>query len=468
MDAARAVLAGIIPGRNDRFLEAWSRLESVHFKSTELRNVFEILKRYFSTTGSVPSRRTFVDALKRYRSDTATAIYYSELWDQLEKETYEDDEFRWAIESLREQRAQQLTGEMLTNAFEALERGFKDEDGKEFKGHSDARKLLWQELAEIDRVGIEEHAPEGDIRMEMEDVHREYEDVKKGKGKSFVRTGIPTLDRDFGIHPSEMWLVCAYTGEGKSVLVTQMAWHAAVMEGKNVFFATAEMGRSQVRRRIIARHSKQPEFGLPEGLNSSAIKMGTLGEHEAKFFEVTDDLKNNPKYGRIWISQVPRAGSLGQVEARLRRAQSLWNVDLVVIDYLTLLRSDRQRKDPRAELNDILRETKAIATGFNSGKGVPIISPWPMSKDAWRRAQQSGRYEIADLGETSEAEKSSDLVLALLRLPEEPNEVKVQVLKNRDGDVPHPFVLKSDFKTSTLVEKQEATGIADMETMLRS
>ena len=60
------------------------------------------------------------------------------------------------------------------------------------------------------------------------------------------------------------------------MLATQTAWHAAFVQGRNVFFATSETVRAQVMRRMLARHSKLPQFEFPEGLDTTKIKNGTL------------------------------------------------------------------------------------------------------------------------------------------------------------------------------------------------
>lgn len=247
-----------------------------------------------------------------------------------------------------------------------------------------------------------------------------------------------------------------------SMLTTQIAWDAAVTQGKNVFFSTSETIRPQVRRRLLARHSRLPQFGLPRGLNSADLKNGTLSPEEEEVFEqVVDDFTTNPTYGKIHLAQVPRGATLGFLEARLNRQQQNWNIDLVVIDYLALLKPDRHRQTSREEFNDVLKDAKVMATAHDGGRGVPIISPWAMSQTAYKEALRTGEYQLANLAETSEAEKSPDQIWAMLRLPDAPNEVKMQSLKNRDGDTPSSFVLATDYRAAFLGQK-DSSGMASL------
>lgn len=231
----------------------------------------------------------------------------------------------------------------------------------------------------------------------------------------------------------------------------QTAWSAAVEQGKNVFFATSETVRATVRRRIVARHSRQPQFGLPKGLDSTDLKNGTLSVPQEKVLQaVLDDLKNNPAYGKLHIAQIPRGATLSYVEARMNRAASEYQVDLALCDYLALLKSDRKRNSEREEMNEILKDAKVFATSFQDGLGVPFISPWQIKQASFKDAQTTGAYGLASLADTSEAEKSSDQIITLLRQAEQQQQLSLQFLKMRDGDIPNAITLQTDFRNAYL------------------
>lgn len=455
MDHAKVILSGILPGRRDRLLHTLTVLEPEHFRNAEARNLFNMLVRYWDLGAGILPRSTLSDLLNRSNSaDASKVLLYEQLYDECAANTVEDHEFRYAIEAIKDLRSKQMTGEAITASMEILERGLEI-DREEFQGHRDARDYLYGELAKIDRLGNRESAPEGDMRDDADEVMAEYASRKEGTDTG-IMTGIPQIDNNTnGLQPSELVLVCAYTGQGKTQGVTQISWDACVQQGLNVFFATTETTRAQVRRRVISRHSRLPQFGIPEGLNSFDIKNGTLSPAmEQKFNEVVTDLSTNPNYGRLYISQIPRGGSLGAVEARLNRQNSMWNVDLVVIDYLALLQPRRSRQSEREELNDVLKSAKVLAATFDGGRGVPVVSPWQMSRAAYTDALRTGEYSLASLADTAEAERSADLLISLLRHPDARHEARGQILKNRDGDTPPSFLMEIDYRTSYFGPKQ--------------
>lgn len=452
------VLAAIIPDRRDLLLFALQHLEPEHFRSAVERNLWVLIGRYFDKAGDVMPRHSLADSLSRGRIDEAKQLLYDETYVALAALEVHDHEFRWAVEALKEDRAELMTGEVITTAFEILERG-AEVSGERLEGHHKAREYLYGELGAIDRMNHAEAAPEGDMRHEASDQLAEYAERKSGKSITGVYSGIPTLDaKTGGFQNGELALICAYTGQGKSQLCSQFAWDVAVNQGKNVFFGTSETVRRQVRRRITARHSRLPQFEFPGGLNIRDIRDGTLSERGEEVFQaVVWDLKNNPVYGSIYIAQIPRGATLGFLEARLRRQADQWDVHLALFDYLALLKPDRKRDNRREELNDIMQDAKVLATSFYNGKGIPFVSPWQMSQTAWRDAMKAGSYGLANLADTSEAEKSSDQILAIMRDEESPYMAKLQLLKNRDGESLAPFEVNVDYKNAYFGESTEAS-----------
>lgn len=459
MDHAKVVLGGIIPGRRDRLMVAMQQLEEEHFRQDAERVMFVLLDKFHNITADVMGQKHLQDLLKRKDVEVTKQVLYEELYLEVEAMEVSDADFRYAIEALKDVRSRQLTGEAITTSFEILENGAEVE-GRDLKGHDEARAYLYQELGRIDRLGLKETAPEGFMRREAAEMMQEYADKKsKPLSAQGIFTGVPAIDSiTAGYQPGELILYCGYTGTGKSMFAVQTAWYAAIKQGKNVFLATTETIRPVVRRRILSRHSREPQFGIPGGLNSRDLKNASLTpETEKKMQEVIADFKENPTYGDIFIAQVPRGATLGFLESRLIRQQANWHIDLVIMDYLALLKPDSSYRDSRvAMFSDLLIEAKQIAVTFDQGRGIPLISPWAMQQGAYKEALKVGEYSLASLSDTSEAEKSADQIMSMLKLDNPPNELKMQFLKNRDGETPPPFTLKSDFKTAYFGEIRDA------------
>lgn len=459
IDHQKAILGGIIPDRRDRLQFMLNQLLPDHFR-VEYKTLYTLLERYYNMTGAIFSREVLSDLLTRNKVESSKKILYEEIFDELHELTVQEDEFRYAVDAIKDVRSEQLTGEAIVEAMEVLQSG-KQVKKQFLKGHKDARDIIYDKFMHIDRLG-QQAAPEGDIRAEAADMRAEYAARKSGKLSAGIPIGLDVIDNTtLGFQNGELIFIAAYTGEGKTTLCSQIAWYASVILGKNVFFATSETIRSQVRRKILSRHSRQPQFELPEGLNSQEIKSAKLiPEQEAVYDRVIEDMTTNPQYGKLHIAQVPRGATLGYIEARISRQEQNAPVDLVIVDYLALIKPEHHRQSKREELNDLIQDAKVMAATHADGRGVPLISPWAMSQSAWREAVKSGEYSLANLADTSEAEKSADVILSLLRFPDTPRELKLQFLKSRDSATPPPAILDIDYRTSYVSVRVGASQVS--------
>jgi len=196
-------------------------------------------------------------------------------------------------------------------------------------------------------------------------------------------------------------------------------------------------------------------FELEKGINSRNLKRGRgylTPEEEAKFPDIVNDYTSNPNYGKLVIVQVPRGATISTCEGKLMRYQREFQVDLAVIDYLALLKPDRRFSSRREELAATIQEAKQMATTFDDGRGIPVISPWQTSRDSWKEAQTVGYYNSSALAETAEATSSSDVVITILEPKENESryaELKAQVVKHRDGEKSLGIDLVVDYATSS-------------------
>lgn len=452
---ADIVLSAIIPDRRDLLEKAQRRISENHFPEQLQVSFFLMLSRYSDHTGGAILPRHYLDDALSDRAGGAQALLYMEAYDKYAETSIPDSDFAWSLEQLRELAAAKATGDALTESMEILRTG-KTLGQETLQGHHDARGRILESFQAIDRELNMQDAPEGDMREEGSDMLADYAERKllREQGLSDgIMFGIPSIDQKVGgMQAGELILTAAYSSHGKTTLATQTAWHAAVEQGKNVVFLTTETLRPQVRRKILARHSKQPQFELPEGLNTRDLKAGTLSDTlETKLQEVVSDLTRNPAYGRIYIAQVSRSATIASIEQLLYRIQRKFNIDFVVMDYLALLMSDRRRQTNREELSNIVKEAKLLAVSFDDARGIPFMSPWQMSRAALDSAQTLGMYTGNHLSETAEAMNSADIVISLLAPidnSDRETDVMMQVLKNRDGETANEITVRVDYATS--------------------
>lgn len=467
-DHGRVILSAIIPDNRDLLDEALRYLVPEHFVDSTLRMIYVLLERYVETTRAILPKHVLVDVLQRKGRDVGTVALVGEVYDSLAVTQVAESDFRWSLEQIRELAAERETERALTESMEILRRGATDEHGERVQGHQDARGHVLSKFALIDRELAMQDAPEGNIRDEASEMLADYAARKEAKISGHtggVLFGVPSLDAKIGgLQPGELDLLVGYSASGKTSLACgQLAWSAAVEQGLNVVIATTETLRVQVRRKILARHSRLPKFGLENGLNSRHIKDGSLEPDEERVLrEVIADFSTG-NYGKLYIAQVPRGAGISTLEARLLRVRRQFPVDLLVIDYLALLRSERRRESDREELGSIIKAAKQLATTFDDGRGVPVISPWQVNRSSKEAAAKAGMYTTAALAETAEATNSSDVIVSLLE-PEDNTsrfaDLRAQVLKNRDGETHNSIPLMVDYATSMFRDKQEVQAAA--------
>lgn len=466
-DHCEVVLAAIIPDRRDLLDKAMLRLSETHFPDLTYKNIFTMIRRVYEVNGSVMTAMALQDLLRKSKADPGKAAAYLETYRLLSERHVDDADFRWSMHELQELAAGRATQEAMVQAMEILTKGATGEKGEELYGAQDARTHILSKFAEIDRdLGMQE-SPEGDMRVETDDILKLYLEAKQRGGKSGLVSGVPALDnKSGGIDPGEMALVVGYTGTGKSQFCVQFMHNNATKEGKNVVYLTTETLRPQVRTRLVARHSMESQFELPGGLNSRDLSRGTLSaEEEEKLQEVLHDIDKNPNYGKMYIVQLPRGATMTTIESRLIAIQRKFNVDLAIVDYFALLKSVVRRSTIREELSSIIKEAKQLATTFDDGRGVPILSPWQVSRTEWAKAQEEGYYTLNALAETAEASNTPDLIVSLLEPPacdERKVAMKAQVLKNRSGEAANNIQLYLDRATSYFSEDNASSQLDDL------
>ena len=330
--------------------------------------------------------------------------------------------------------------------------------GKEtLQGYRDSRSYLLRNLADLDHheVGA---LPSTEIRGSAPDFLKEYADSKRKKEFGTL-SGFREIDNlTRGIAHGELWIFCGFTGEGKSKFLINFSYSSCVKYGKNVVFITLEMPYRQVRRNIITRHCCHPRFSRPGGLPYSSIKHGELEAEDEKLLnEVVDDFANNPVYGKFQVVQVSRSESLAGIREKLTYLRSRFSIDLVALDYASLLSASGNRSKRQDEIVEVVEELKAMALTFNGGEGLPMLSANQISRDARNEAEKLGKYGKMYAAETSAIEKNADLLGWLLRTEamEANHEVKMGITKYRDGETLAEFSLMEYYSSSLLANLED-------------
>jgi replicative DNA helicase len=236
-------------------------------------------------------------------------------------------------------------------------------------------------------------------------LHKAIEEIQSRKDKKDGLTGIPSgfsaLDRvTSGWQPSDLVIIAARPGMGKTAFVVSALRNAAIDFGHGVAIFSLEMSSVQLVNRLISAEAE---------LESEKIKRGDLADYEwEQIVHKTSKLSEAP----IFIDDTP-ALSILELRAKCRRLVAQHNVKLIIIDYLQLMSGDSSGKgggNREQEIASISRALKGIAKELN----VPVLALSQLSRAVETRGGDK-RPQLSDLRESGSIEQDADMVMFLYR-----------------------------------------------------
>ena len=217
---------------------------------------------------------------------------------------------------------------------------------------------------------------------------------------SGISTGFEKLDRlTSGWQPSDLIIVAARPGMGKTALALSMARNISVQKKIPVAFFSLEMSSVQLITRLISAET---------GLSSDKLRTGKLAQHEWQQLNVkVSDLESAPLY-----IDDSAALTIFELRAKARRLASAHDIKLIVIDYLQLMNlgSSNKAGNREQEISTISRNLKALAKELN----IPVIALSQLSRAVETRGGTK-RPILSDLRESGAIEQDADIVSFLYR-----------------------------------------------------
>jgi len=255
--------------------------------------------------------------------------------------------------------------------------------------------LAYKEAEEVDEVvdqaeqvlfGVSERRLTRDL-VPIDRVIREYYDrieyLYQHRGEPIgVLTGFIDLDRLLGgMQRSDLLIVAGRPGMGKTALLLTMARTAAKKFNQRVALFSLEMAREQVVQRLVSAET---------GIDSRRLRLGELEEDEWPLFvQATGMLAELP----IFIDDTPSISAL-QLRTKARRLHAEYGLDLVVVDYLQLMRGDFRAENRVQEISSISRALKGLARELN----VPVLAASQLSRAV--ESRQDKHPILSDLRES--------------------------------------------------------------------
>jgi replicative DNA helicase len=243
-------------------------------------------------------------------------------------------------------------------------------------------------------------------------VHQAEKAFTTPGGVSGLPTGLRDLDnKTGGLHPSDLLIIAGRPGMGKTALATKIAFGAAksvlrsareadpnaVPKGGVALFSL-EMSADQLATRLLAEESR---------ISGDRIRRGEISQRDFdRFLEVSRELASLP----LHIDDTP-AISISALRTRCRRLQRTKGLDLIVVDYLQLMRpAAGTRPESRVlEISMITQGLKALAKELS----VPVIALSQLSRAV--ESREDKRPQLSDLRESGSIEQDADVVMFVYR-----------------------------------------------------
>ncbi len=268
-----------------------------------------------------------------------------------------------------------------------------------------------QALYALAEQGSTERGFQSFLRAVTDAVNMANAAYQREGGLAGVSTGLIDMDKKLGgLHKSDLLILAGRPSMGKTSLATNIAFNVAkaykkgrlpdgsegAVDGGVVGFFSLEMSAEQLAARILSEASEVP---------SEQIRRGDMTEGEfRRFVDAAKALESCPLY----IDDTP-AIPIAQLAARARRLKRTHGLDVLMVDYLQLVRGSGRSENRVNEISEITMGLKAIAKELN----IPVIALSQLSRQVENREDK--RPQLSDLRESGSIEQDADVVMFVFR-----------------------------------------------------
>jgi replicative DNA helicase len=240
-------------------------------------------------------------------------------------------------------------------------------------------------------------------------------------------TGVPTGYIDFdmktaGLQPSDLIIVAGRPSMGKSAFALGVAEYAGVIEKVPTALFSLEMSKEQLVQRMLCAHAK---------VDAHKVRTGYLATSDwPRLTAAAGKLSDAP----IFIDDTPGISAM-ELRTKARRLKAQQDIQLLILDYLQLMRGASNMESRQQEISDISRALKALARELH----IPIIAISQLSRAV--EARSDHRPQLSDLRESGAIEQDADVVVLILReeyyKPTSDNQgiAEIIIAKQRNGPV---------------------------------
>jgi len=401
-EAEESVLGALLLDR-DAIISVAEFLESDHFYIDKHREIYESILKLFEERSPIDVL-TVSEALRKKKSlkRTGGSGYLTELVNRVPTAAHVEH----YAKIVKDQALKRSLMTVASRLFDAsLDEG------------TSADELM--DKAETEVYGLTQRHVVGSftsVKKTLADSFDRLDELHKaGSGMRGVPTGFADLDNMLaGFQKSNLVILAARPGMGKTTLALNIAQNLAVKEERPVGMFSLEMSKEELVDRLLVSQAD---------IDAWRLKTGKLSEDDfTKLSEAMGQLAE----AKLYIDDTP-AMSILEMRTKARRLQVDTGVELIIVDYLQLARS-RNLENRVQEVSEISQGLKNLARELK----IPVLAISQLSRAVEQRG--SKRPQLADLRESGSIEQDADVVMFLYREDEEKiEEIFLDIAKHRNG-----------------------------------
>ena len=417
VDAEQGVLGSMLISPRETIAECVEKINEEYFYVPAHRTIYNVLVELWNA-GQAIDLITFTQVLRdRHVLDSiGGAAFVTSLFTFVPTAA----NVQYYLEIVRDK---YILREIISASTESVRRAYEEQD--------EVNNLLDEVEQRIFAVGEDRFkgqvlSMKDQVMEAIESIEKLYE--RKG-GITGISTGFLEFDRmTSGLHPSEMIVIAARPSMGKTALAMNIAEHVGINEKLPVGVFSLEMSGQQLVQRLLCSRAR---------VNLQKVRDGFLGERD---FPSLTAAASKLAEAKIFIDDSASLSIL-ELRAKARRLKAQQDVQVLIVDYLQLLRSTSRRAQDNRQLE--ISEISAGLKGLAKELKIPIIVVAQLNRQPEQRL--GGKPRLSDLRESGSIEQDADLVALLVRpeLYEEDEEARVEkageaeliIAKQRNGPV---------------------------------
>lgn len=281
----------------------------------------------------------------------------------------------------------------------------------EVKNSDNSDIFIEKIISELQKIEFQTSKEESFVSQVVETAEIIEKNINKKEDLSLYTGFFDLDDLTDGLHDGELTVIGARPGVGKTTFALQIAENIS-KKGKQVVYISLEMSSIQMIQKLLSMRT---------GINSRKIRNGDLNENEIEAVGL-----DCMKLGDLKLNILTKINDIQKIEIVARRLKNRNKIDLLIIDYLQLVKNLGNFRSREQEVADISRTLKLLSLELE----IPIIALCQLNRNA-----SKSEPTLADIRESGAIEQDADNVIFLYERNTENNIITVDLQKQRAGNV---------------------------------